>query len=194
MAIVRQDALAHKLAHKPWDILGVALSLLCVVHCMAMPLVIAYLPLVGLEGLAREGFHRWVAVAAMAIGGMSFVPGYLRHRRTAAPLLGGAGLLLLCSSALSGHDQCCGVAAADQPAAGQSAQCGEVRCIAAPPISGESETRPSVARASLPGLERAWTPLGGLLLMIAHTLNCRWTRCCQNGNCRSMRTSRPHEP
>jgi hypothetical protein len=93
--------------HKPWDTVGLLLSVLCLVHCMVMPLFIACLPVFGLEWLAADGFHRWLAVAAIIFGAMSFIPGYLRHRRAAVPFLGGLGLLVLCGAAAIGQEQCC---------------------------------------------------------------------------------------
>jgi MerC mercury resistance protein len=165
MAFVRQDSLGRK----PWDAVGATLSLLCVVHCMAMPLVIAYLPLFGLEWLAREVFHRWVAMAAIVCGAMSFVPSYLRHRRATIPLLGAVGLLVLCWAALAEQDQCC-----------------QGECCAAPaPISSGSNGH-SIA-ASMGGSNFGWTPVGGMLVLLAHGLNCHWNHCCRNGRCRSLR-------
>ena len=185
MALVRLESLGHK----SWDALGAGLSLLCVVHCAATPLVIAYLPLLGLEWLAREGFHRWFALAAIGVGGLSFVPGYLRHRRTAVPLLGSAGLLLLCYAAFAAHCSCCDGVAADRTAAAQMAVAPPAHCrdeCCHPDLVarvGRHDDRPS-AIAALGGLP--WTSLGGLLLMLAHGLNCRWSRCCENGSCRPM--------
>jgi hypothetical protein len=37
---------------KRWDALGGTLSLLCVIHCIAMPFLIGYLPFLGLDWLA----------------------------------------------------------------------------------------------------------------------------------------------
>src|SRR5687768_7697448 len=96
------------LESRPWDALGLALSLLYVVHCLAMPFVIAWLPWLGLHWLVGEEVHRWLAAGVLVIGGLSFVPGYLRHRRWVIPLLGSVGMLLVSYSAFAAPDRCCG--------------------------------------------------------------------------------------
>ena len=42
------------------DWLGVVAAIGCAIHCAAMPLIIAYLPALGLSFLADEGFHQAV--------------------------------------------------------------------------------------------------------------------------------------
>lgn len=140
-----------------WDALGAALSGLCIVHCLLMPLAIAYVPLLKFEWLEGESFHRWLAIGALGIGGLSFLPGYLRHRRLSVLLLALTGLSLLGYGAFLVPDECC-----------------QLECC-----------RREVAASafSLDGLRRLRTPCGGLLLMLAHGLNCRLTRCCSRGIC-----------
>lgn len=140
-----------------WDALGAALSGLCIIHCLIMPLALAYLPLLKLDWLESESFHRWLAVGAMGIGGLSFLPGYLRHRRLSVLLLAGAGLSLLGYGAFLIPDQCC-----------------QLECC---------RREGAASGVSLDGLRSLRTPLGGLLLMLAHCLNCRLTRCCSRGIC-----------
>ena len=167
---------------RSWDVLGAALSLLCVVHCIAMPLVIAWLPLAGLEWLAEGGFHRWAACGAVGIGVLSFLPGYLRHRRMIPPLLGGAGLLLLCSMAFAAPDACCGAVPVKSRAADDAEECLLACCV---PAKSQPEQADSILeRIALRGLTGLGTPLGGLLLMLAHGFNCRLARCCRSGVCR----------
>jgi len=170
MAIVQRYTLS--------DLVGTTLSLLCIVHCLAMPLVFAYLPHLGLAWLARDGFHGWVAAAAAFLGAVSFTPGYLRHRRVIVPVVGSAGLLLLCYATLC-HDQCCRVPVADPASASECAK----ECCDSERSTVELAT---VRSGSLPWLDLPWTPIGGLLLMIAHTLNCRWSRCCESSTCRVL--------
>ena len=47
--------------HKTWaDWAGMIASIGCAIHCAAMPMVLAYLPALGLGWLAGEEFHRLV--------------------------------------------------------------------------------------------------------------------------------------
>jgi len=143
-----------------WDIIGVSLSALCVVHCLAMPLVIAYLPHFGLNWLSSDGFHLWFAIAAVIFGSGSFLPSYLQHRRMVVPALGAIGLVVLSYSAVAGNDLCCAAAC----------------CETSSPIRSESTVTSGLASFG-------WTPIGGVLLMLAHGLNCRFAcHCCRAVN------------
>jgi cation transport ATPase len=63
------------------DTLGIAASSLCVVHCLAMPLVIGVLPLLGLQFLEGHNAHVVLAAFVLSFALLAIVPGYLRHRR-----------------------------------------------------------------------------------------------------------------
>ncbi|MBS0570861.1 MAG: MerC domain-containing protein [Proteobacteria bacterium] len=77
------------------DRLGAAASLLCAVHCAALPFLLAILPALGLGFLASHGFERgFIAFASMLAVTMA-VLGYRRHRATRAFVLLVPGLLLL---------------------------------------------------------------------------------------------------
>ena len=48
------------LPRRAWaDWAGMIASIGCAIHCAAMPLVLAYLPTLGLSWLADEVFHKW---------------------------------------------------------------------------------------------------------------------------------------
>lgn len=78
-----------------WDTLGVIVSAACVVHCVALPLVLGLLPAFGLSFLAKDGFHQILAVVVLGVAGLAFVPGYRVHHRRFIPALGALGTLLL---------------------------------------------------------------------------------------------------
>ena len=77
---------------KPWDLAGIGASLLCIVHCVATPLLVVAVP--ALEILERQT-HAAFALSILCIGLLAFVPGYRRHRRWAVVLLGLVGFGLL---------------------------------------------------------------------------------------------------
>jgi len=120
-----------------------------------MPLVIAWLPLLELNWLADEAVHHWLAGISFVLAVVAVVPGYLRHRRPAIPMLAVAGVTALASSAFLLPTNCC---ASSQPAAVDD-------CCRA-----ESGGRTT--------LETLLTPTGGLLLVCAHVLNHRQCACC----------------
>ena len=86
---------------KPWDLLGIGASTLCVLHCLATPLLVVALPV--LEVYERHT-HAAFALAILAIGLLAFWPGYLSHRRLWIVASGwfGLGLMSLCVSAPEG--------------------------------------------------------------------------------------------
>ena len=66
---------------KKWDILGIGLSALCAVHCLAIPFLIGVLPLLGLGFVADHEFE-WVMIAIISLlAGLSYFNGYRRHKR-----------------------------------------------------------------------------------------------------------------
>jgi hypothetical protein len=75
--------------------LAVGATLACLVHCIALPVILAALPALSSIVPIPATFHILaLAFAVPATGGALYV-GY-RHHRLAAPLLvGGAGLVLL---------------------------------------------------------------------------------------------------
>lgn len=78
------------------DALGIAASSLCLVHCLAMPLVVGILPLLGLKFLEGHSAHVTLAFFVLTFALLAIVPGYLRHRRAdiLAMMLVGVGLVL----------------------------------------------------------------------------------------------------
>jgi hypothetical protein len=82
------------------DRLGATASLLCAVHCAALPFVLALLPALGLGFLADHGFERGFITFATVLALWSIGSGYRRHRRPRAWLLLLPGLVLLWGGAL----------------------------------------------------------------------------------------------
>jgi hypothetical protein len=65
------------------DRLGAAASLLCAVHCAALPFLLALLPALGLGFLASHGFERGFIAFASVFAVTMAVLGYRRRRRGA---------------------------------------------------------------------------------------------------------------
>lgn len=74
------------------DYAGMAASALCLVHCLAMPLLLAAFPLLGLGG-DHHALHDALLLGVTVPVLLALVPGYLKHRDPVALSLGVAGLL-----------------------------------------------------------------------------------------------------
>lgn len=79
------------------DRFGMFASGLCLVHCLAMPLLL--IPLFGL-GQQGDAFHRaMVAIVTLPVL-LALIPGYLAHRHWRVLALGGLGLVSFCAGVL----------------------------------------------------------------------------------------------
>jgi hypothetical protein len=80
------------------DSAGMLASALCLLHCLALPALILFFPLLGLGG-DSEMFHAAMVGLACAAAMTALAPGYLAHRRLLVAVMGGAGLACLASGA-----------------------------------------------------------------------------------------------
>ena|SRR5438128_70818 len=82
------------------DFIGQALSVLCVVHCAATPVVLALAPAaMGMFGNA----HPVLLVLVLATAAWAFIPGYRHHKQPLPLLLGLGGITLLAAGTLLFH-------------------------------------------------------------------------------------------
>jgi hypothetical protein len=70
-------------------------SLLCLVHCLALPVIFALLPALSSLLPVGETFHLWMLGIAVPASGLALVTGHARHSAWWPMLLGFTGLLLL---------------------------------------------------------------------------------------------------
>lgn len=73
------------------DYAGMAASALCLLHCLAMPLLLAAFPLLGLDD-DHHALHDALLLGVTVPVLLALVPGYLRHRDPVALSAGLAGL------------------------------------------------------------------------------------------------------
>ncbi len=71
------------------------ISGLCLVHCLALPLLLALLPLAAASFVADEHFHRWLLLAIVPVSALALVSGCRRHRSLRVLLCGAAAVTLL---------------------------------------------------------------------------------------------------
>jgi len=103
----------HDHSHHPaWlDKLGVTASVLCLIHCLALPLLIPLVPILGLMG--HDEVHTLLLFPIVGLAGFGILPGFLRHRSMTVLLAAIAGVLL-CSAAV-GAEVFFGLHALDVP-------------------------------------------------------------------------------
>lgn len=85
------------------DNLGIIASAVCLVHCLAMPFVIALLPVLGLQFLETHESHMFLGAFIWAFALFAIVPGYLKHRKTPILLGTALGLALVTFGVIFGH-------------------------------------------------------------------------------------------
>jgi hypothetical protein len=87
-----------------FDRVAIALSAVCIVHCLAVPLLVALLPFAALSFGDSEHFHGlmlWLVVPTSLLG---FVLGYRLHRRAGLVVVGIVGIIVLAAAAIYGHE------------------------------------------------------------------------------------------
>ena len=70
-------------------------SALCLVHCLALPLIIAALPALSHLLSLPELIHFWILLFAVPTAGLAFVTGRNRHGATYPLIVGAFGLVAL---------------------------------------------------------------------------------------------------
>lgn len=88
---------------KYFDRVAILLSTICIVHCLAMPFVIALLPVTALAFGGDGHFHSlmlWLVVPTSILG---FGLGVRVHRRAGIVVVGGLAVVGLAVTALWGH-------------------------------------------------------------------------------------------
>ena len=100
----REQRLVRRGFRSALDFIGIGLSLLCLVHCLALPLLIVLAPVV-LRGLPGDAVtHRALAITILPVGLFAFRSGYRVHRRRWVLAVFVAGLLLVSTAALFGEE------------------------------------------------------------------------------------------
>ena len=83
------------LNHSTVDNVGACLSFACAVHCMAAPLLITVLPLIGLGFILAESTELVMVTSASGIAVGSLTWGIRNHRKRRVFLIIGGALLLI---------------------------------------------------------------------------------------------------
>ena len=179
------------------DWIGVFASVLCAIHCAAMPFVISYLPALGLSFFADELFHKVMVFVCFAIAIYAFVPGFIKHRRWRPVVFGAFGLMFISAGAFAVEDDCCAVTPDGSGASSAESalpSCCEENCDDAhhdnsTTLVSTTSSTPQISEPSKLGAFSQWlfwiTPIGGVLLITGHLLNRKYgcsCDCCPSGD------------
>jgi len=159
------------------DRLGILASIACAIHCAATPIFLAFLPALSFtEWMASPRFHQIAALVCVGMVSFAIWPAFIKFRDYRVLSLSTVGLALLVSAAFFLPDECCSRSVvADSNAASHEHE----------HAPGESHDHDHLAKSSvnytasiinpeLLSLIQPWmTPLGGLLLVVAHGFNLR---------------------
>lgn len=77
------------------DQAAMGLSLLCMLHCLALPLILIILPSVAALPLSDESFHLWMVFAVIPISAYALTVGCRQHKRYQLFSIGLIGLACL---------------------------------------------------------------------------------------------------
>ncbi len=77
------------------DKLGAALSGLCLLHCLAGPLILGLAAGAAVDHHALHGLHAGLALMVVPVSGWALIGGVCRHRRAMVLVAGVAGLALV---------------------------------------------------------------------------------------------------
>lgn len=162
------------------DWLGVFASILCAIHCAAMPFIISYLPALGLTFLANELFHKVMVFVCFSIAIYAFIPGLLRHRKWAPVTFGTVGLMFITVAAFAVEDDCC----TPLGEGGVVLDCCATDCDAdntddSAFLADTTTDNETTSIQDFLSQFALWiTPLGGAFLVLGHLLNKRFGHAC----------------
>lgn len=81
------------------------MSTLCVVHCLALPLLLTAAPLLSLHWLEEQHFHWVLLVLALPLSMVGLWQGFRRHASWLVPSVGAIGLGLMVYDLLPAHEE-----------------------------------------------------------------------------------------
>ncbi|HUO43786.1 MAG TPA: MerC domain-containing protein [Burkholderiales bacterium] len=85
------------------DRIAISASVLCMFHCMVMPLLLVAIPVISSTFMADERFHGFLVKIVLPVSLIALFLGCRRHKDRAVFILGGCGLAALVAVAYLGH-------------------------------------------------------------------------------------------
>ncbi|MEI6891718.1 MAG: MerC domain-containing protein [Pontiella sp.] len=62
------------------DQLAIGMAVICGIHCLMMPIILALLPLIAASFFAHEHFHLWMLLFVLPTTGISIFMGCRKHK------------------------------------------------------------------------------------------------------------------
>lgn len=87
------------------DKLAIGLSLMCAIHCLALPALLALLPGMAALQLDNETFHLWMVAAVLPSSIYALTLGCKQHKRYRLLIVGSIGLVLLVLALVLGEER-----------------------------------------------------------------------------------------
>ncbi|MCW8879831.1 MAG: MerC domain-containing protein [Kangiellaceae bacterium] len=87
------------------DKAAISLSIICVIHCLLLPLLVLILPSMATLWFNDETFHQWLLLAVFMSSSFALSKGYRQHKQFSIILWGSFGLSFLFLASLLGHDK-----------------------------------------------------------------------------------------
>lgn len=77
------------------DKTAISLSILCTLHCLALPVILVLFPSMAALRLDNEAYHFWMILAVIPISFYALTLGCKQHKRKHLLVLGSIGLMFL---------------------------------------------------------------------------------------------------
>jgi hypothetical protein len=139
------------------DTLGGIFSIGCAIHCLLVPILTIFWPVLGSSFFADESFHYVLLYFVIPIALISLILGYQRHKDLRMLNIGGIGLIILTILTLTGEEDC-------------------AHCISTADLSSLAFWNWSTEVF----IQKGGMILGSTLLCMAHWMN---YNACRNQNC-----------
>ena len=85
------------------DKFAIVFSAMCVIHCLALPLLLIFIPSMASLPLNQEAFHTWMVVAVIPTSAYALTLGCKAHKKASIAIYGVLGLCGLIGSVLLGE-------------------------------------------------------------------------------------------
>jgi hypothetical protein len=70
-----------------WDIMGIATSVLCAIHCALLPVFVSTMPIFGINIVHNSVFEWSMILLAFVVGSYSLFHGFVKHHHSLLPVL-----------------------------------------------------------------------------------------------------------
>lgn len=85
-----------------WDRLGISASVICIIHCLLTPALVAISPVLA-NYFSDQMFHAIVVIIVVPVAVLALWRGYLLHRKKSVLYNGSIGIALIFAALYMGH-------------------------------------------------------------------------------------------